>query len=40
MILSSRGTIMMDPFCGFDTLHVISYYKKNLPGDVKEEFER
>ncbi len=40
MILSTRGTIIMDPFCGFDTVHVITYYKKNLPGDMKPEFEK
>ena len=39
MILSTRGTILLDPFCKDDKLHMISYFKKNLPEGLKEEFE-
>jgi len=39
MILSSRGTILLDPFCENDKLLMISYYKRNLPEGTKEEFE-
>ncbi len=38
MILSTRGSIMLDPFCKGDKIHMISYFKKNLPGG-KEDFE-
>ncbi|MDQ3051295.1 MAG: hypothetical protein M3Q95_10460 [Bacteroidota bacterium] len=38
MILSTRGSIMIDPFCKDDKIYMISYFKKNLPGG-KEEFE-
>ena len=40
MILSTRGTMMIDPMCGKDSLHVISYFKKDLPPDAKPEFEK
>lgn len=39
MILSTRGAILLDPFCKDDKLHMISYFKKNLPEGLKEEFE-
>ncbi len=40
MILSSRGTILVDPFCKNDKLHMISFFKKNLPEGGKEDFEK
>ncbi len=40
MIMSTRGTIMIDPYCTNDQEHVISYFKKNLPENGKEDFER
>jgi len=40
MIMSTRGTIMIDPYCTNDQEHVISYFKKNLPENAKEDFER
>jgi len=40
MILSTRGTIIMDPYCSTDSIHVISYFKKDLPEGAKEDFEK
>ncbi|MBL0343250.1 MAG: hypothetical protein IPP71_21745 [Bacteroidetes bacterium] len=40
MILSTRGSIMIDPYCNNDEFHVISYFRKNLPENSKEDFER
>lgn len=40
MILSTRGTMMLDPYCQGDSVHVISYFKKDLPPDAKPEFEK
>lgn len=40
MIQSTRGTIMLDPYCNEDKLHVISYYRKDLPENAKEDFEK
>lgn len=31
MIISTRGVILLDPYCANDTLYVMSYYKKDLP---------
>lgn len=39
MILSDRGTVLLDPFCKTFPLHMISYYKKNLPHGSKDDFE-
>ena len=39
MILSERGTMMVDPFCRNDTVHVISYNRNDLPPDSKQPFE-
>lgn len=40
MIMSTRGTIMIDPYCSNDLKYVISYFKKHLPENSKEDFER
>jgi hypothetical protein len=40
MILSTRGTILLESFCPDDHLRVISFYKKNMPEGTKENFER
>ena len=40
MIMSTRGTIIMDPFCISDSVHVIVYFKKDLPEGAKENFEK
>lgn len=40
MIMSTRGTIIMDPFCNNDSVHVIVYNKKDLPEGAKEDFEK
>lgn len=40
MIMSTRGTIMIDPYCTNDHEHVISYFRKHLPENAKEDFER
>ncbi|HMT28970.1 MAG TPA: hypothetical protein PKD91_06810 [Bacteroidia bacterium] len=40
MIQSTRGTMMIDPYCNNDHVHVISYFRKNLPPNAKEDFER
>ena len=40
MILSTRGTILVEPACGEDKVHVISFFKKNMPEGSKEDFER
>ncbi|MBK9045776.1 MAG: hypothetical protein IPL74_03415 [Bacteroidetes bacterium] len=40
MIQSSRGAIVIDPYCKNDSIHVISYYRKYLPENSKEDFER
>jgi len=40
MILSSRGTVLIDPFCKEDKLHMISFFKKNLPEGAKQDFEK
>ncbi len=40
MVLSDRGTVLLDPFCKMGPLHMMSYYKKNMPEGSKEDFER
>jgi hypothetical protein len=40
MILSVRGTILIDPFCSHDTVHVMSYFKKDMPEGTKQPFEK
>ncbi len=40
MILSTRGTIMLEPFCNDDHSRMMSFYKKNMPEGSKENFER
>jgi len=40
MILSTRGSIIIDPFCKDDKIHMISYFRKNLPEGIKEDFEK
>ncbi len=40
MIRSTRGTLMIDPYCTYDQKYVISYSRKNLPKNSKEDFER
>jgi hypothetical protein len=39
MILSPIGTVLVDPYCLGDSLHIISYFKKDLPEGNKEPFE-
>lgn len=40
MVSSTRGTMMIDPYCANDVSHVICYYRKDLPANSKEDFER
>jgi len=40
MVLSSRGTMLIQPYCDQDSSHVLSFYKKDLPPDIKEQFEK
>jgi hypothetical protein len=39
MILSPMGTILVDPYCLGDSVHIISYFKRDLPEGSKEPFE-
>ncbi len=40
MIQSTRGAFVIDPYCKNDTIHAISYYRKYLPENSKEDFEK
>lgn len=40
MILSTRGTILLESFCSDNRKLVMSFYKKNMPEGSKEIFER
>ncbi len=40
MVLSVKGTMLIDPYCNNDKVHMISYLKKDMPEGAKEEFER
>jgi hypothetical protein len=39
MILSEAGTMIIDPYCKGDTVHVICYNRNQLPPDTKQPFE-
>jgi hypothetical protein len=39
MVMSPYGTVLIDPYCPGDSIHVISYYKKNMPEGSKAPFE-
>lgn len=39
MVLSDRGTILLDMYCENDIIHMISFFKKYLPEGSKEDFE-
>lgn len=40
MVQSEAGAMVVDPWCRNDTIHVISYYRKYLPENTKEDFEK
>ena len=40
MIQSTRGAYVIDPYCKNDSIHAISYYRKYLPENSKQDFER
>lgn len=40
MVLSVKGTVLIDPFCDNDKGHMISYLKRDMPEGAKEEFEK
>lgn len=40
MVQSEAGALLVDPWCRNDTIHVISYYRKYLPENTKEDFEK
>ena len=40
LILSTRGSILIDPVCKDDKIHMISFFKKDMPEGSKEDFER
>lgn len=40
MIQSTRGAFVIDPYCKNDSIHAISYYRKFLPENSKQDFER
>lgn len=40
MVLSVKGTVLIDPFCDNDKVHMISYLKRDMPEGAKEEFEK
>ena len=39
MIFSTRGTILIEPFCPDNHTRMMSFYKKNMPEGSKENFE-
>jgi hypothetical protein len=40
MILSEKGSMMINPFCNSDSVHVIVYYKNDLAPGAKQPFEK
>ena len=40
MVTYPGGTWFIDPYCQYDSVHVISFYKKDVPEGVKIDFER
>ena len=40
MVQSEAGAMVVDPWCRNDSTHVISYYRKFIPENTKEDFEK
>lgn len=40
MILTEKGSIMADPFCKTDSVHILVYNKNDLPPGAKHPFEK